>query len=747
MKSWNWASIVSACRRKSARVLLTSVVVGVALAGCGGGSSDSGNPDESGPIIVGTGITDRTLARNVLDVKAGSGEKSMTAIASNGAFNGTIEGDGPFLSRIDLGNNEFLYGIGYPDADGRVQQNVHSYSDLIIRNWFSSMGRNIDNDFDSSASIALPTQADIDAITARVVGIVAQVMDDYNVGGADLLTGSATGNLNTFIIQNPVIIQNNNFTIVVRADDTDGTQSVATDELDLGTDLTAEDTENPTAPTDVRAIGASASEVVIVWTPSTDNVGVAGYRVFRQGVDIGETPYPVFTDSTIGAGVTPLYTVVAVDSSGNLSLASTEVAGMTLGTPDTIAPPTPQGVTLDASINAVSISWQQSAIDDVAGFQVFGAVEGQPVELLATVTSTFMIDTTVASGTSYCYQIVAVDASSNASDPTDLLCATTSGTAINTDTTPPVSSDVEVAFATASYSVTEDSTSAELKVRRIGASTSAVSVSYTVTSGTAIDGEDFTATSGTLQWAAGDTADKTISVQIAADADSTEGNETFTVTLSEVSSNATLGSIAMATVTIADSEAVVCDTVLETTRIEENTTLNLSCYLVNDDLDVRQPAKLTISAGTTLKFASGKQLIVREGGSLSANGTAANKIVFTAQDPTPGFWDGIYFFGSNSSSNVLNHAIVEYGGGAGVANLRVANSRVSVANTVLRHSEEFGFTVDAQSTVTNFSDVVVTANKAAGSIAPVQAGSIDESATFTGNQSDVVEVLSSILDE
>lgn len=128
MKTRNWSSIIGACKFRSARGLLTSVVLGVALAGCGGGDG-GGSPDETGPIIVGTGITERTLARNILDVKAESGEKSTTPIGNNGAFNGRVDGTGPFLSRIDLGNSESLYGIGYADAEGRVQQNVHSYSD------------------------------------------------------------------------------------------------------------------------------------------------------------------------------------------------------------------------------------------------------------------------------------------------------------------------------------------------------------------------------------------------------------------------------------------------------------------------------------------------------------------------------------------------------------------------------------------------------------------------------------------
>ena len=59
-----------------------------------------------------------------------------------------------------------------------------------------------------------------------------------------------------------------------------------------------------------------------------------------------------------------------------------------------------------------------------------------------------------------------------------------------------------------------------------------MSVNFATADGTATAGSDYTGEIGTLNWANGDTADKTFTVPITND-DRDEPNETFTVTLSE----------------------------------------------------------------------------------------------------------------------------------------------------------------------------------------------------------------------
>jgi Calx-beta domain len=80
-----------------------------------------------------------------------------------------------------------------------------------------------------------------------------------------------------------------------------------------------------------------------------------------------------------------------------------------------------------------------------------------------------------------------------------------------------------------------------------------VSVHYATSDGAATSPADYTATSGDLNWADGDAADKTFTVAIVDDTFS-EGNEAFNLTLSAATGNADLGPQSTATVTIAKSD-------------------------------------------------------------------------------------------------------------------------------------------------------------------------------------------------
>ena len=89
-------------------------------------------------------------------------------------------------------------------------------------------------------------------------------------------------------------------------------------------------------------------------------------------------------------------------------------------------------------------------------------------------------------------------------------------------------------------------------VNRTGGSSGAISVAYDTANGTATAGADYTASSGTLQWADGDTSSKTFSVAIS-DTTAYSGSKTFAVALSSPSAGATISSPSSASVSITGS--------------------------------------------------------------------------------------------------------------------------------------------------------------------------------------------------
>ena len=89
-------------------------------------------------------------------------------------------------------------------------------------------------------------------------------------------------------------------------------------------------------------------------------------------------------------------------------------------------------------------------------------------------------------------------------------------------------------FSSASFSVSQTSATVVVSVIRTGDSGTSTSVQYATANGSAVAGSDYTAKNGTLTWTAGDSAGKSIEIQIANVA-SFAGEKTFTVTLSNPS--------------------------------------------------------------------------------------------------------------------------------------------------------------------------------------------------------------------
>jgi hypothetical protein len=112
------------------------------------------------------------------------------------------------------------------------------------------------------------------------------------------------------------------------------------------------DTQPPSTPENLAAGTVTSSKVPLSWSPSTDDQGVAGYRVFRGATQVGEVAGTSFTDSTVTASTTYSYTVKAFDSGGNVSEPSNQLTVTTPAPTDT----TPPTVTLTAPTSGATVS-------------------------------------------------------------------------------------------------------------------------------------------------------------------------------------------------------------------------------------------------------------------------------------------------------------------------------------------------------------------------------------------------------
>jgi chitodextrinase len=180
------------------------------------------------------------------------------------------------------------------------------------------------------------------------------------------------------------------------------------------------DLEAPRAPANLTAGAASSTRVDLSWDAATDNVGVTGYEIFRNGSLLASPTGTSYTDTSASPGTTYTYQVKARDAAGNRSDPSNSA---TVLTPPDLEPPTaPSSLAAAvASANRVDLSWSPATDNlGVTGYDVF-----RDGSLLTTTTGTTYADITTVAGTTYSYYVKARDAAGNRSGASNSAMVTT----------------------------------------------------------------------------------------------------------------------------------------------------------------------------------------------------------------------------------------------------------------------------------------------------------------------------------
>ncbi len=133
--------------------------------------------------------------------------------------------------------------------------------------------------------------------------------------------GKVGANVLAFLDEN--LPSNKKFYYIVRAINTTGASPIST-EVNASTES---DVTPPTAPSFLRVLSTTGSTVKLAWDPSTDDVGVAKYDVYVNGVkQYVTTKFEGFTVSNLNYQETYSFFVKARDLSDNQSPASNQVS-------------------------------------------------------------------------------------------------------------------------------------------------------------------------------------------------------------------------------------------------------------------------------------------------------------------------------------------------------------------------------------------------------------------------------------
>ena len=265
---------------------------------------------------------------------------------------------------------------------------------------------------------AAPSNLHLTSVTGTSAGLAWDAppgtITGYRVYRNNVLVGSPSGT--TF--SDPGLTSATSYSYTVTAINGANLESVPTTPLVV----TTPDVVAPSTPGGLTAPTLSATRVVVAWTPSTDNVGVTGYDVLRDGVVVGSPTTATYTDNAVAGGQSYSYTVRAHDLAGNVSPESVGLAVATPNATDLTPPSVPQNLrTVTRSTTQLTLAWDAS--NDNVG--VTGYVVSRDGVDLPTTSLTTLTDTLLAPGATYTYTVRALDAALNISGPSSALPVTT----------------------------------------------------------------------------------------------------------------------------------------------------------------------------------------------------------------------------------------------------------------------------------------------------------------------------------
>ena len=224
------------------------------------------------------------------------------------------------------------------------------------------------------------------------------------------------------------LTEDTEYTYEVRAFDIAENQSEASNEVFARTSVSVDD-EAPTIPLNLKVENVTTDTVSLSWGASTDNIGVAGYRVYRDKQLVQEVQGEQFTDTGLTEDAEYTYEVRAFDAAGNQSEVSNRINVRTKGIVDHKPPTTPMNVRATVvTENKVTLLWEASSDESgIRSYQVYrnsilvGSLPGDTLSYT---------DTNLSEKTKYYYTITACDHAGNVSVASKALLITTKGTTL-----------------------------------------------------------------------------------------------------------------------------------------------------------------------------------------------------------------------------------------------------------------------------------------------------------------------------
>src|SRR5438046_929280 len=294
----------------------------------------NGPPPDTTPPSVPTGLTASAVSSSQINLSWTASSDNVGVSGRRGYLNGTQSAPTGARSFANTGlspSTTYSYTVAAYDAAGNLSAQSSSASATTPAP-------------PDTTPPTVPTGLTASAVSSSQINLSWTASSD-NVGvsgrrgyrnGTQIATTGATSFANTGLSPSTT------YSYTVAAYDAAGNLSAQSSSASATTPAPP-DTTPPSVPTGLTASAVSSSQINLSWTASSDNVGVSGYRVYRNGTQIATTGATSFANTGLSPSTTYSYTVAAYDAAGNLSTQSSSASATTPAPPDT----TPPAVTIN----------------------------------------------------------------------------------------------------------------------------------------------------------------------------------------------------------------------------------------------------------------------------------------------------------------------------------------------------------------------------------------------------------------
>lgn len=291
----------------------TSVTVTPVNASAGTFDAQSYNfaPDSTPPSAPGSLTATNSSTKNVLTWTAASDNIGVAAydVYRSGTYLGTVApAVTSYTDKTATAGTGYTYQVAARDLAGNT----------------TSASVNVNGGSSDSSPPTAPGGLTATATGPTTVALSWQASTDnvgvagYTISRAGIAIATVDGSTTSYADSG--LIPGTAYTYTVTAFDAAGNVSPSSNQA---TATTAADTTPPSAPGTPVATTVTSSQVGLSWTASTDNVGVVGYRVVRNGSVIATVAGTTYTDSTVSASTGYTYQITAYDAAGNTATSGT----------------------------------------------------------------------------------------------------------------------------------------------------------------------------------------------------------------------------------------------------------------------------------------------------------------------------------------------------------------------------------------------------------------------------------------